>query len=211
MRLVPLLVNGALLIGAAIPFALSNSMSQSVPNRSPLPRARILPGETRLQLEWEGRTYTINVRDLNVQVLDAMDCDRAVVVDRQILGGQRFFPNALRVNRQTGDVAVGVLLQECLETQTSAVFVIDLQPGTYRSYLVQIPGDDPIKDDFSTYPLDTIAAVGYLGGDLIIKTGDASGSEALLVFTSATTPAGQYAGCVLTRRGEGDRLCPPAQ
>ena len=121
-----------------------------------------------------------------------------------------FGTRALSIDPLTGNVAVGVVLQDCLETFTSAVFVIDPQsPGSYAIYRVPVPGAKALPDEVSTFPLNAIQRVQYLDGDLLIKHGStAVSSEALLVFTPSTTPAGQYAGCVVTRQDEGRSLCP---
>lgn len=188
---------------AAFPLA---AMAQA---NATLPKARIIANGEQLRVRSTGQTYVIDASDLEVQVLNAVDCDRAEVAERQTLSGQRFVDGSVTVDRTTGNVAVGVLLQECYETQTSAVFVIDPQSSAYGTYRVQVPGTTTLPDEFSTYPLSSITAVGYLQDDLLVKHADASGSEALLVFSAAATPAGEYAGCLYTEFGEGDRLCPP--
>ncbi|MBF2078825.1 MAG: hypothetical protein IGR76_09975 [Synechococcales cyanobacterium T60_A2020_003] len=173
-----------------------------------IPKAKISADRTRLKLRWDDQRFIINAADLNVQVLDAVDCEAAQIADQQTLNGQWFFPGSVSVDPVTGNVAVGVLLQECYETQTSAVFVFDPQPGAYAIYRVQVPGNRPLPDEFSTFPLSSITGTGFVGGDLVIKHADVSDSEALMVFTASTTPAGEYAGCLLTRLGGSDRLCP---
>lgn len=207
MKLVAACLIGLLGLSAAIPVWAS---APSSPTERPVkPRARISANGEQLQIRWRGQRVTINASDLNVRVLDAVDCDRLELADEQTLNGQRFFPGTVAINPEQGDVAVGVLLDQCVETDVSAVFVIDLQPaGAYAIYRVQVPGSDPINDDVSTYPLNSITAVGYLNNDLLVKQGDAAGSEALLVFEAANTPAGSYVGCLLTEQVEGDRLCP---
>ncbi|MGG6293410.1 hypothetical protein ACQ4M4_03215 [Leptolyngbya sp. AN02str] len=182
----------------------SSEPSQSAPTVS------LSSDRTQLYIQHNGSTQTVNAADMNVRVLDALDCNVIDLAPEQTLSGQWFFPN-VAVDPNTGNVAVGVMLQECVETQVSAVFVVDPQPpGAYALYRVQVPGSRPLQDEFTTYALNGVGSLGYLDGDLLIKHGDASGSEALLVFpTQPNRPAGTYAGCVYTEMGEGTRLCPP--
>lgn len=190
------------------------SLSFPAPSHSAapvIPTARITGNGTQLELQWSGRRTTVNVSSLNAQIINGLNCEQAAIVPRQTLSGQRFFGNrALSIDPLTGNVAVGVVLQDCLETFTSAVFVIDPQsPGSYAVYRVQVPGTTALPDEFSTFPLNAIRRVRYLDGDLLVKHGStAVNSEALLVFTPATTPAGQFAGCVVTRQDEGRSFCP---
>ncbi len=166
-------------------------------------------GQT-LQIRGVGRRYRLNANTLRVQVLDAVDCDRLQLADRQTLSGSWFFPS-VGINSQTGEVAVGVMLRECVETQVSAVVVLRPQRNGYAWHLVQVPGAAALPDDRSTYPLNSITALGYLNDDLLIKQGDASGSEAMLVFTPSNSTTREFAGCVYTQREGGDRLCPPSR
>ncbi|MCU0565640.1 MAG: hypothetical protein MUF49_03485 [Oculatellaceae cyanobacterium Prado106] len=178
----------------------------------PVPTARVLPGGTQIELKFPGRTTTVDVSDLNAQVIDAVNCRTGRIEPRQTLSGMRVFGNRrLSVDPTTGNVAVGVVLQECLGTQTSAVFVIQPQNNgaAYAIYRAQVPGSRALPDEFSTYPLGAIQRVRYLDGDLLVRNGSiAVESQALLVFTPSNTPAGEYAGCVVTRQGEGRSLCP---
>lgn len=190
----------ALLLSSA---AIAQSANTSIP------KARLSSDRTQLQLRWDGQRYAIDAEDISAQVLDAVDCNTAQIRDRQTLTGKWFFPESVSVDPVTGNVAVGVLLQECLATQTSAVVVIDPQPGSYRTYTVRVPGARTLPDASSTFPLNGITATGFVGRDLAVRHGDASGSEAMLVFKNGTTPASMYAGCLYTVDGEGDRLCPP--
>jgi hypothetical protein len=175
-----------------------------------IPTARFLSNNTQLELEWSGRKSTVNASSLNVNVLDGVDCARGSTKPQQRLSGQKFFGNrALSIDPLTGNVTVGVVLQDCYETFTSAVFVIDPQaPGSYAVYRVQVPGIRGL-DEFSTFPLDAIKRVRYLDGDLLVKNGStAVTNEDLLVFTPSTTPALKFAGCVNTRMEEGRSRCP---
>jgi hypothetical protein len=177
-----------------------------------IPTARFLSNKTQLELEWSGRKTTINASSLNVNILDGLDCAKGAIKPQQRLSGQSFFfgNRGLSIDPLTGNVAVAVVLQDCFETFTSAVFVIDPQaPGAYAVYRVQVPGGRPLPDEFSTFPLDAIRRVRYLDGDLLIKNGStAVSNEDLLVFTPSTTPAMRFVGCINTRLEEGRSRCP---
>lgn len=170
-------------------------------------RVQISEDGTQLQLVSEGRSQTIAADSLNVRVLNGLNCEKLQIEPEQVLNGQRFHPS-VGIDPQTGNAAVGVILQECVETQLSAVFVIDPQGSGHALYRVQVPGANVLQDEFTTYPLRDLINIGYLGSDLLVKHGDASGSSAILVFTPSNTPAGQYAGCVYTAIEEGRSLCP---
>ncbi|MBW4652930.1 MAG: hypothetical protein KME20_07880 [Kaiparowitsia implicata GSE-PSE-MK54-09C] len=182
--------------------------TESTETATELPAVSLSADRTQLSLTYLGTTHTINASSLNLRVLDAVDCDRLELAPEQILTGQWFFPS-IAIDQNTGNVALPALLRECAGTQVGAVFVIDPQPGAYAIYRVQVPGDRPLPDEFSTFPLSSITDVGYLGSDLLVKHGDASGSTALLVFAQQPTiPVGRYVGCVYTIEEEGRRLCP---
>ncbi|MBW4514882.1 MAG: hypothetical protein KME11_06615 [Timaviella obliquedivisa GSE-PSE-MK23-08B] len=205
MKCVSKVLTGGVAIASLSFLAPSHSAAPVVPS------ARIVSNGTQLELQWSGRKTTIAASSLNAQIIEGVDCTQGAIAPRQTLSGQRFFGNrALSIDPLTGNVAVGVVLQDCFDTFTSAVFVIDPQsPGTYAIYRVPVPGTTALPDEFSTFPLNAILRVRYLDGDLLIKQGStAVSSEALLVFTPGTTPAGQYAGCVVTRQDEGRSLCP---
>jgi len=167
----------------------------------------IVSDGTQLQWEWQGETYSINVNELNVRLMNSVDPETYNPVEK-LMRGQRFVRDSISVDPQTGNIAVGVVLDYFAATNFSAVFIIDPQPGAYAIYPVQVPGSQPLPDEFSTYSLDTIGYVRFLDGDLLIKHGDASGTTALLVFKPANTPAMDYAGCVDLEIGESRSVCP---
>lgn len=171
-------------------------------------RVDIVQEGRQLRLTDEGQTLSIDANAIDVEVLDALNCDRLELVNRQTLTGQRFVQGTAAVQPDTGVVAVGVLLQDCVETQVSAVILLEPQDGSYSLRTLQVPGRRPLRQDELTYPLNSITALTFLQNDLLVKHGDASGSEALLVFSAEDLQSLQYAGCVYTRFGEGDRLCP---
>jgi hypothetical protein len=204
MKRISKILAGVLAI-ATLSFSSSSYSATTV-----IPTARLV-NRTQLELEWSGRKTIVPVDSLNAQILDGVNCQKGTVEPRQTLSGQRFFGNrALAVDPLTGNVAVGVVMQDCFDTFTSAVFVIDPQsPGTYAIYRAQVPGARPLGDQGSTFPLNAIERVRYLDGDLLVRNGStAVESKALLVFTPGTTPAGKFAGCVVLAQGEGRSLCP---
>lgn len=189
-----------LLLGAIAP-SLMASRSQNETT------AQIRDDGATLEIRVNRQRITLTPDNFDVRVLNAVNCQEAQIEPEQRLTGTRFFPS-VAVDAQTGNVAVGVLLQECYETQVSAVFVVDPQGSGYALYRVQVPGQTVPRDEFTTYPLNSITGLGYLNNELLIQQGDASGSEALLVYSTGNHPAGTYRGCVYTEPGESDRLCP---
>ncbi len=197
----------ATLISAEPETTLPTDFPEDSPEDSPtvLPTFVLSPDRSQISLTYLGSTQTIDASGLMVRVLDAVDCDRMELAPEQILTGQWFFPS-IAIDQNTGNVALPVMLRECAGTQVSTVFLLD---PPYAIYRAQVPGDRPLPDEFSTFPLNSITDVGYLGSDLLVKHGDASGSTALLVFAQQpTTPVGRYVGCVYTLEEEGRRLCP---
>lgn len=177
-------------------------------NASAIPESvEIVSDGTQLQWEWQGETYSINVNELNVRLMDSVNRETYNQVEK-VMNGQRFIRDSISVDPKTGNIAVGVVLDYFAATSFSAVFIIAPQPGAYAIYRVQVPGAKPLPDEFSTYSLDTIDYVRFLEGDLLIKHGDASGTTALLVFKPANTPAIDYAGCVDLESGESRSVCP---
>lgn len=174
----------------------------------PTTRVEIVQEGRQLRLTDAGQTLSIDANAIDVDVLDALNCDRLELVNRQTLSGQRFVQGTAAVQPDTGTVAIGLLLQDCVETQVSAVIVLEPEDGSYSIQTLQVPGRRPLRDNQTTYALNSITALDFLQADLLVKHADASGSEALLVFSAEDPERLQFAGCVYTRLGEGDRLCP---
>jgi hypothetical protein len=174
-----------------------------------LAQVDVLEDGTRLRGYWMGSTIDIDVRDWNINILDGVDCETLTIVDEQRMNAQRIVGEPA-IDPFTENIAVAVELDYCALTTQSAVFVIDPQPGGYALYRVQVPGDRPLPDEFSSYPLSSISGVHYWGSNLLVRHLDASGTEALLTFTPSHTPAGDYAGCVDLVTGERPTLCPPS-
>lgn len=203
----PLLLSLGVLLGAIAPTLLPASTTASELKQQNA-GVRVELDRDQLRLTAYGRTTTLTPDDFDVRVLDAVNCAALRLEPEQQLSGRMFF-ETVAVNPQTGNVAVGVLLEECVGTQVSAVFVIDPQPGAYALYRISVPGDRPLPDEFSTFPLDSISNLGYFGEQLLIQQGDASGTTSLLVFSTDEHPAGRYRGCVVTEFVEGNDPCPP--
>ncbi len=147
----------------------------------------------------DGKRRIIRPSQFSATILDALDCSKLKIVDRLNLEG-RFFVGSPQIDPNTGKIAVAVVLNECVETQQSAIFVIDRSSTT----LLQIPGSRSLSNPNMTYALRSIAGLQYLNGNLLVINVDASGTQSLLAFT----PSGKYAGCIELEKGEGRSLCP---
>lgn len=176
------------------------------------------PSITKLQLIENGsklRIYdgniikTIKADSLKVRVLDSITCE-GKQVKRQTLSGQKFFPKTINLDKKTGNLAVGVLLQNCLQQNISAAFILQPKPNwtNYIVHRVPVPGKKQINNRFSTYPLGKIKIIDFIDGDLLIKYSSLNNSEALLVYTASNKPVGKYAGCVMTKQNKRDSICP---
>lgn len=188
------------------------TISQTISQKSPqsLPTANIVNNGTELKIQNGETTQTIKASSLNVKVIDGVNCETLKTLPVQNVSGKRFVPQAFSFDPKTGNLAVGVLLQECVESQQSAVFVLQPQANwrNYAVYPVQLPGEKTLPDKFSTYSFRSISQVGFRNNDLRIKHGDVSEAEALVVFKPSQTPAGKYASCVVTSVGESGNICP---
>ena len=175
-----------------------------------IPTVTVTESGTSLTLNWpSGDRTPIDIQDWTIAILDSFDCATYELVAERDLSAQRILGTPT-VNPQTGDVAVPVLLEECVDVQKSAVFIIDPQgPQSHALYRLQVPGDRPLPHEFSSYALSSISGLHYWDNTLLVSHGDASGADAMMVFPAGNTPAGQYAGCVVTQPGEGaGSLCP---
>ncbi|MGF1486698.1 MAG: hypothetical protein ACFBSE_06240 [Prochloraceae cyanobacterium] len=152
-----------------------------------------------LILSIDGKRRVFNAAQFSATILDALDCSKLQRVDRRTFRGN-FFVASPATDPNTGKIAVAVVLSECVSTQQSAVFILDRNSTT----LVQIPGSRPLNNPNTTYALNSIAALNYLNGNLLVINSDASGTQSLLAFK----PSGKYAGCLELERGESRSLCP---
>ncbi len=177
-----------------------------------VPIATTLNGGNSIRLTWpSGVTNDIPVAgsNWNVSILDAFDCATASLVESKALSAQRVV-GEVAVDSETGNIAVPVLLDSCLDTDQSAVFVLDPdETGRYLFYRTQLPGSRILPNEFSSYAFSSVLDVRYWNGSLYVQQGTASGAESVVIFRADTTPAGRYAGCGVVTVGEGsDRLCP---
>lgn len=171
------------------------------------PQIRIIRNKTQIRI-YDGKIITtIKADNLKARVLDSLTC-KGKQVKRQTLSGKRFFPQAVKLDRKTGNLAVGVLLQNCSGQNISAAFILQPKPNwnNYVIHRVPVPGERKIFDRFSTYPLRLIKEIGFIDGDLLIKHADSTNSEALLVYSSSNNPVGKYAGCVAIQHN--NSICP---
>ena len=152
-----------------------------------------------LILSIDGERRVVNASQFSATILDSLNCATLQRVPRQTVRGS-FFVNSPQRDPNTGKIAVAVVLSECVETQQSAVFIIDRSSTT----LLQVPGSRPLKSPNTTYALSSIAGLQYLNGNLLVINADVSETQSLLVFK----PSGEYAGCIDLERGEGHSLCP---
>ena len=177
---------------------------------SGLPTASVSDDNTGLILTWsDNQTNTIDVRGWNITIFDALDCETTTQVPETTFNARPII-GAPIVDPLTNNVAVPVLLEECFETQQTAIFVVDPQgAGTYALYRVQVLGERAFPNEFSSYSLGSIVGLRYWDSTLLVRHGSVSGAEALLIFRPDSTPAGSFASCGLLNTLEGaDRLCP---
>jgi hypothetical protein len=174
------------------------------------PTLTVLEEGSQLRLTWPGgQSNTIDISGWNVNLLDALDCDSLSQVSEKRFYARRILGTPA-LNPGSGNIAVPILLNECVETQQTALFVVEPQStGAYALYRVQVPGPRSLPDEFSSYPLNSITGVQYWNSTLLVRQGTASGAESLLMFRPGITPAGEFAGCGITQVQEGaDSLCP---
>lgn len=157
------------------------------------PEVEIISDRKQLRGEWGGNTYTIDVDELNVLVLDSYDIETGNQVDRE-LSGDLFAE--VTVNPVTGHIVVGVVLDYFAATTTSGIFVLDPQAGGYAIYRVQVPGPRPFPNEFSTYGLRDITSLSFVEENLRVQYADAAGNRSTITFQPGNTPAMEYANCV---------------
>ncbi|WP_121971316.1 hypothetical protein [Leptolyngbya sp. BC1307] len=187
---------------------------------SDIPTATVVSDGAAVRLDWpSGASNEVAVTGNNwsVSVLDALDCPSLSLVEQKTMQAQRVVGEPV-VDSTTGNVAVPVLLDSCIETDQSAVFVLDAnEGGGYALYRAQLPGDRVLVDlaapsfpnEFTSYPFSTISDMRYWDGSLLVRQGSASGAESIVIFRPAQTPAGFYAGCAVVTQNEGASvLCP---
>ncbi len=173
------------------------------------PQVRILANGTKLRI-YDGKfIQNIKANSLKIRILDSLSCD-GKPVKRQTLSGKKFFNHAITLNKKTGDLAVGVLLQNCLKSHISAIFILQPKPNwdNYVIHRVPIPGEQQINNRFSSYPLKNIQRIGFRDGKLWIKHAHLNNSEALLVYTSSNRQVEKHAPCFVTQQVTNNYSCP---
>jgi len=183
----------------------------AVPAASGLPTATVVNDGADIRLDWpSGTSNVINVAQStwNLSVLDAVDCENLSQVDQKILEAKRVVASPA-VDETTGNIAVPVLLDACVDTDQSAVFILDpTEGGGYALYRAQLPGDRSFPNEFASYPFSTINGLRYWNGSLFVRHGSATGAEAVMIFRPDQTPSGRYAGCGVLADNEGAaQLC----
>lgn len=209
MKLLPIItIIASLSISTSATAQLIKPTFVKIKNRS-VPKVRVVGNKAKLRI-YDGKIIkTIQANSLKIRVLDSLTCE-GELVKRRTLSGQKFSTKAIKIDKETGNLAVGVLLQDCLKQNISAVFILQPQPNwnNYVIHRVAVPGKKQINNRFSTYPLGKINRIAFIDGNLLIKHADVSSSEALLVYTRSNKPAGKYAGCVVTQPGKSNSICP---
>jgi hypothetical protein len=188
------------------------------PNRSSAPtppsqptnlQARVTGEGKTLEITFLGERHLVEVTSLNINLLDSVNCGTLQPLPEQQLTVKRMVGEPA-IDPATNRIAIGTLLDECVETQLSAVFIVEVQPnGAVAFYRVQVPGPQPWPNEFSSYPLQSITGLQFWKGNLLVEQSSAADSRALLVFRPDRTAVGKYAGCVVLNSGEGPSLCPP--
>ena len=194
---------------AAAPAASAVAIAPTQAASSAIPRASVINDGAAIQLDWpSGTSDVISVANSNwnLNVLSALDCESISLVSEKVLAAQRVVGEPA-VDSITGNVAVPVLLDSCVETDQSAVFVLDPnEGGGYALYRSQLPGEQALPNEFSTYAFSSITGVQYWDGYLLVRQANAAGAEALSVFLPGDTPSGAYGGCGILRDSEGAAL-----
>lgn len=209
MKLLPIIATiASLSLATSAGAQLIQPTPVKIENRK-VPKVRIVENGGKLRI-YDGKIIkTIQANSLKVRVLDSLTCE-GKLVKRRTLSGKKLSSQAIKLDKKTGNLAVGVLLQNCLEHKISAVFILQPKPN-WNNYLVHrlaVPGKRQINNRFSTYPLGTIKKIGFIDDNLLIKHTNFQNSEALLVYTTSNKASGKYAGCVVTQLGKSDSICP---
>ena len=205
---------------AAESAAESPSPEQSEPpaaaNPEDIPVATAINDGSAIQLNWpSGTTSTVDINDgdqsWDINILNALDCESLSVVEAKMMSAQRIVGTPV-VDPMTGNVAVPVLLDSCVEVDQMAVFILDpAEGGGYALYRTQLPAvrgslqsaNRGFPDEFSSYAYNTVLGIRYWDRTLLVRQGSAAGTEVISLFRPGQTPAGLYAGCGIVREGEG--------
>jgi hypothetical protein len=148
---------------------------------------------TALEFDFDGRSFRIDTEDLNLLVMDALDCEQLATADREMTP-EYFHADLVAVDPTTGNIAVGVYLGYCVLTTQSAVFIIDPQEGGGSSYYrLQVPGERDFPHEFASYPLHDLRTLAYTtDGDVQVTDSDASGRIWFRQFSPRIAGASAY-------------------
>lgn len=189
----------------------SLSESASVQN---LPMVTVINDGADIRLDWpSGSSNVVNVAegDWTINILNALDCESLSVVEQKTMEAQRV-QGTPAVDEATGNIAVPVLLDACIEVDQMAVFVLDpAEGGGYALYRTQLPPVQGVlspelfsfSNEFSSYAFSTIVEMRYWDTSLLVRQGIATDAEGISIFRAGPTPAGIYSGCGLVNDAEG--------
>ena len=175
--------------------------------------AKIVNDRRSLEITHNGQTRTIDSRTWDITIVDALDCDQLAQVPSKRLNVLRL-TDYIAVDQLTGQVAVGALLSECVETHQSAVFVVNPAVssdgnGDWSVYRLMVPGPQTLPSGSSSYPLFSLSGLTYMDGHLLVGENTVADNAAVLVFKAGPKTAGTYFDCVELGQGENpDGLCP---
>ncbi len=187
----------------------------NAPKTSLQASVRVIPDERlspQIVVAIADKTYTLNAKDIQVEVLDSLDCQSLRRVEKQTLTASHFIRDTIAIDPGTGRIAVGVIFQYCALNQESAVLVLrPTSPGNYRPQILQVPGRHGLSAENATHPLGYISTLNYRNGNLLVKHVNADNSEAELVFQTSPSSIGVLVNCNVISGGEsgGQKLCPP--
>ncbi len=168
------------------------------------PEIEIISDRQQLRGEWGEKTYTIDVHELTVLVLDTYDLETGNSIDRELSG--TIFVDAV-VNPLTGHIVAAVELDYVASIITSGIFIIEPQAEGYAIYPVQVPGPKAFPNEFSTYGLGGISSLNFVEDTLLVTYSNAASNTSIMTFKPGNTPAMEYLNCVDVVIGEGGGLC----
>ncbi len=186
----------------------SNTSAESIKKVVPIPDISYndadFSNRTELIIQNGKTTQRIKASSLKIRLMDSIPsfCSSDSQPTENLFPGRLFFDYA--IDLKTGDIAVGVLINECADVQYSAVFILKPQDSwrDYEIYPVQLPKENTFPDKFSSYSFGSIWHIGFVSSNLIVQHGDMSGFTRIDLFAPSETPAREYLGCTVTSWGE---------
>ncbi len=171
--------------------------------------AQVVNNRQAIQVTHNGTTRTIDTRNWDITIIDALDCDQLDQVPSKRLNVLRL-TDYVAVNEFTGQVAVGALLSECVETHQSAVFVVEpSESGDWSVYRLMVPGPKTLPNGSSSYPLFSLSGLSYMDGHLLVGENTVADNAAVLLFKAGPKTAGTYVDCLELKQSENPNgLCP---